>query len=112
MLPTSRHAIQTYPPISLPAEFGLCFCTTLVCVGFASEQLAVPHSYPLGQQFPPTLAAQLIHPLAHTPVGLADVAALPTGTTIVAPALMIVVSLAGGQDVGWQSRPCRQHPPS
>jgi hypothetical protein len=75
-------------------------------------QLAVPHCHPLGQQLPPTLAAQVDHPEAHAPEGVANVAAAPTGTTTVTPLLMIVVELVAGQDVVSQFLPVRQHPPA
>jgi len=80
-------------------------------VGDIDVQLAVPHCHPLGQQFPPTLAAQVDHPVAQAPEGVATVAAEPTGTTIVAVPLIIVVELVGGQDVVSQFLPVWQHPP-
>jgi hypothetical protein len=95
----------------LDPAFGLAFCSTAVELGPEEEQLAVPHSQPLGQQFPPTLAAQLDQPVAHVPVGLATVAADPMGTTIVTPLLRIVVELMTGQEVVSQFLPVRQHPP-
>lgn len=99
-------------PLFLCPIFGLSFCNKAVLVAPTEEQLAVPHCQPLGQQFPPSLAAQVAQPVAQVPVGVATVASEPTGTTIVATPLMIVVELVGGQDVVWQSRPVRQHPPA
>ena len=75
-------------------------------------QLAVPQSHPLGQQFPPILAAHVDHPVAQVPVGVATVAAAPTGTTMVCPLLIIVVELVVGHDIFAQSLPIWQHPPS
>lgn len=75
-------------------------------------QLAVPHCHPLGQQFPPRLAAQLDHPEAQLPDGVERVAADPIGTTIVTPLLTSVVELAAGQSVVEQSLPVLQHPPA
>ncbi len=76
------------------------------------EQLAVPHSHPLGQQSPPTLAAQFDQPEPQVPVGLVTVAAEPTGTTTVTPLLIMVVELTTGQDVVSQFLPVRQQPPA
>lgn len=80
-----------------------------------------PHRYPVGQQPPPTVSAQLNHPLAHRPIllllllllvaAVAVPVAVITGTTIVTPSLAIVVEGVAGQDVVSQSRPVRQHPP-
>ena len=108
------------PPINrptLPSTFlvpilGLFFCSTAVLVGETEVQLAVPHCHPLGQQFPPRLAAQLDQPEAQFPEGTAKVAAEPTGTTIVTPLLTIVVELTAGQSVVEQSLPVLQHPPA
>ena len=112
---TIINGITAKPPYPMPTlptpEFGLPFCTTAVCVGDNEEQLAVPHSYPVGQQFPPKLAAQLLHPVAHTPVGLFSAAPVPTATTRVTPSLTSVVELVAGQSVVWQFRPVRQQPP-
>ena len=81
-------------------------------VASTREQLAVPHPYPLGQQFPPKLAEHVNQPDAQLPVGLAVVAAAPTGTTTVTPEEMMVVEDVAGQDVVSQFRPVRQHPPA
>lgn len=97
---------------TLAPEFGASLAETTVAVASTREQLAVPQSYPDGQQFPPTLAAQVNHPEAQLPVGTAVVAAAPTGTTIVAPEEMMVVDEVAGQDVVSQFRPVRQHPPA
>jgi hypothetical protein len=75
-----------------------------VAVGLSEVQLAVPHTQPEGQQLPPTLEAQVDHPVAQSPVGVATVAADPTGTTIVWPLEMIVVEEVTGQDSFAQSR--------
>lgn len=75
------------------------FCATAVLVAPADEQLAVPQLQPSKQQPPPTLAAQVDHPVAQGPVGLATVAAGPRGTTIVLPSVTIVVELVAGQNV-------------
>jgi hypothetical protein len=98
-------------PYLLVPAFGLAFCATAVELAPTDEQLAVPHSKPLGQQFPPTLAGQLDQPVAQAPVGVVTVAADPTGTTIVTPLLIMVVESIGGQDVVSQSLPVRQQPP-
>ena len=96
----------------LPLLVGASLGDTTVVVASTREQLAVPHPYPDGQQFPPTLAEQVNHPEAQLPVGLAVVAAAPTGTTTVTPELMIVVEDVAGQEVVSQFRPVRQHPPA
>lgn len=112
----TKNAIKaaTSPPTSLllTARPGLSFCSKAVVVAATDEQLAVPQDHPFGQQFPPSLGAQVDQPVAQVPVGLVTVAADPTGTTTVTEPLMIVVELVGGQDVVWQSRPVRQHPPA
>jgi hypothetical protein len=69
--------------VNLRPLLGLPFWTSPVAEGLSEVQLAVPHSQPEGQQFPPTLAAQVDQPVAQGPVGVATVAADPTGTTIV-----------------------------
>jgi len=98
-------------PIFLTPTPGLAFCKTSVWDGEIEEQLAVPQENPEGQQLPPTLAAQEVHPVAQAPEGVASVAAEPAGTTIVTVPLTMVVELVGGQDVVSQSRPVWQHPP-
>ena len=114
-MPITKHKLAhpncPYTP-KLAAPPGLAFCKTVVLLGPIDEQLAVPHPQPLGQQFPPTLAAHVSQPEAQAPVGVATLAAEPTGTTTVTPLLMIVVELVGGQDVFSQLRPVRQQPPS
>jgi hypothetical protein len=73
----------------------------------------LPQTYPLGQHPPPADAAQLNQPVAQEPLSEAVVAAVPVGTTIVTPSVvMIVVDDVAGQDVESQFRPTRQHPPS
>ena len=85
---------------------------TTVAVASTNKQLVSPQLYPLGQQLPPTLDAQLNHPVAQLPVGLVTMAADPTGTTTVTPLLMIVVDEMAGHDVVSQFLPVRQHPPA
>jgi hypothetical protein len=96
----------------LTPKLGLPFCKYAVVVAPGDEQLAVPQSHPLGQQFPPRVASQVVQPVAQLPVGLFTVAASPTGTTTVTPLLMIVVELVTGQEVVSQFLPVRQHPPA
>lgn len=103
---------QAPPILILAPSLGLPLSTTAVAVAEREVQLTLPHAYPLGQQFPPSLTAQLVQPVAHAPVGLAEVAAGPTGTAIVRPLLMMVVELVVGQETFSQFRPTRQHPPS
>jgi hypothetical protein len=105
---TTLSRTSNLPPALLGASLG----ETTVLVASTREQLAVPHPYPLGQQFPPRLAEQESHPEAQLPVGLAVVAAAPTGTTIVTPELIIVVEDVAGQEVVSQFRPVRQQPPA
>lgn len=101
-------AICLVPMLVVPS-----FEATAVAVAPTLEQPSVAHVYPEGQQFPPTEAAQLNHPVAHDPAVLVAVeAAVPTGTTIVSPAVTIVVELVAGQEVVWQSLPVRQQPPA
>lgn len=73
----------------------------------------LPHAYPVGQQPPPSSAAQLDQPVAHAPVKI-EFAERPSDVvaTIVTLLLSIrvVVSLVG-QEVGAQSLPNRQQPP-
>lgn len=88
-----------------------------VLVAPTLEQLSEPHAKPVGQQFPPKLAAQELQPLAQLPpvpaLSLAVVVAEPVrGTTMVSPALMSVVLAVAGQSVVAQSRPVRQQPPA
>lgn len=99
-------------PLRETAPFvGNFFSVVPVLLGFTTEQLAVPQSYPLGQQpgTGPALAGQRNHPSAQVD----DCAAgrLVAGTTMVAPLDTIVVDATGGQLVVWQSRPVWQHPP-
>ena len=96
---------------SRPSAPAASLGDTTVVVASTKEQLAVPHAYPGGQQFPPKLASQVDHPEAQLPVGLAVVDAAPTGTTTVTPELTIVVEEVAGHEVVSQFRPVRQQPP-
>lgn len=97
---------------NLPASPGIPFCTSVVEEALTELQLAVPHAHSLGQQSPPKLAAQLVHPVAQLPVTVALVAAGPTGTTtVMLPDATIVVELVAGQSVVSQSLPVRQQSP-
>lgn len=89
-------------PIAMANRSGVgiraCICVpedsfeeVTVAVPEMLEQLAVPQANPLGQQLPPRLAGQLAHPVAQLPLCVFTVAALPTGTAMVASELMIVV---------------------
>lgn len=106
----------------------LIFCTVLCCAPDIVAVHIVPHAYPLGQHPPPSLTAQLNHPFAQFPPGkivvvpvtvavavvsvLGVAGVLPEPATMVTPLLTTTVCVAGmGQDVLWQSRPTRQHPP-
>lgn len=77
----------------------------------ALVQLSSPQDHPLGQQLPPSVAAQLYHPVAQVPEAVV-VAAPVKGTTIVTPELIRVVEEVEGQSVVAQSLPVRQHPPA
>lgn len=66
------------------------FASVCVLVGPALVQLSGPQDHPLGQQLPPSVAAQLYHPVAQVPDAVV-VAAPVNGTTIVTPELMSVV---------------------
>ncbi len=66
------------------------FAPVCVLVGPVLVQLSGPQDHPLGQQLPPSVAAQLYQPVAQVP-GAVVVAAPVSGTTIVTPELMIVV---------------------
>jgi hypothetical protein len=97
------------PPASFP---GNSFCIVAVTVAAESVQLAVPHMYPVGQHpdTGPASTPQRNQPLAHVvAVGVKALASV-TGTTMVAPFVVIVVLAIGGQDVVLQSRPVRQQP--
>jgi hypothetical protein len=74
-------------------------------------QLSDPQDHPLGQQLPPSVAAQLYHPVGHVPEAVV-VASPVSGTTIVTPELISVVYAVEGQSVVAQSLPVRQHPPA
>jgi hypothetical protein len=117
--PPTIHPIPTPnlpPPLLLPP--GNPFATLPVAPLSPvpvplSKQLAVPHSYPLGQHpaTGPASAPHKNHPLAQLP---AVVSGIPlTGTTTVTPfpLTIVVISPWGGQDVVAQSRPVWQHPP-
>lgn len=87
-----NHILTSTLP-TLP-ELAPCFAATTVVVAPAVEmalkQLAVPQEYPAKQQFPPRVAAQLLHPVAQVPVANV-VAEGVKGTAIVRPLLTIVV---------------------
>jgi hypothetical protein len=102
-------------PLLLIAPFGASFPTTDACM---PETVAVavqllPHTKPVGQHPPPSLAAQLDHPVAHTPVKMElAVRPLDAVTMMVTPLLSISVARAlVGHEVGAQSLPRRQQPP-
>lgn len=76
-----------------------------------AAQLAVPQLYPLGQQLPPRLAAQLYHPVAHVPV-LRLVPVVVRGTMMVRPLETSVSEDVARHDVVSQFLPVRQHPPA
>jgi hypothetical protein len=73
----------------------------------------LPHIYPVGQQPPPLLAAQVDHPVAHAPVKIGfavrplEVVAI---TVTLFLSIKVVVALVG-HEVGAQSRPNLQQPP-
>jgi len=73
-----------------------------------------PQAYPVGQQFPPKLGAQLYQAAAHEPPcgGAAVAKDAPVGATITTPFVPTTVTLAvGTQDpVVWQSLPTLQQP--
>ena len=73
----------------------------------------LPHAYPVGQHPPPSLAAQLDHPVAHAPVKIAfavrPLDAVAMMVTLFA-SIRVVISLVG-HEVGAQSLPKRQQPP-
>jgi hypothetical protein len=92
---------------SKPPSFG----SVLVEVAVILVQLSEPQLHPLGQQSPPRLTAQLVHPVAQLAEAVV-VAAPVNATTIVTPELTIVVEAAEGQLVVAQSLPVRQHPPA
>jgi hypothetical protein len=108
----TENATTLPPTTNIPPLFGVSLGESAVDVASTREQLAVPHPYPLGQQFPPKLAEHINQPDAQFPVGLAVVAAAPTGTTTVTAEEMMVVEDVAGQDVVSQFRPVRQHPPA
>lgn len=90
---------------------------SLLITDWVLEAVAVhcsPHAYPVGQQFPPRLAAQLYHALAQTPPCAGAVVAneAPVGATTTTPLVPTTVTLAvGTQDpVVWQSLPTLQQP--
>lgn len=74
------------PPFSKTPSFA----SVCVLEAPALVQLSCPQDHPLGQQLPPSVAAQLYHPVAHVPEAVV-VAAPVSGTTIVSPELMRVV---------------------
>lgn len=98
------------PPVPL-AKVCPSLPWTTVLVAPTELQLAVPHAQPLGQHPPPTLLAHTCHPLAHVALAVV-VAEGVSGTTIVTPLDKSVVEAYCGHDVGLQSRPTRQQPPS
>lgn len=100
------------PTLFLTPCPGIPFCMSEVEDALTELQLVMPHSHPLGQQSPPKVAAQLVHPRAQfCVVELMLVAAGPTGTTTVTPPVIIVVELVGGQSLVWQSLPVLQQSP-
>jgi hypothetical protein len=105
-----KYILATY----LPPAPGCSLTTVAVAVPELDAVQLLPQTYPLGQHPPPAEAAQLNHPVAQEPLlSVAVVAALPVGTAIVTPSvLMSVVEDVAGQEVVSQLRPVRQHPPS
>ena len=89
---------------------AVSFPSMLVLLGPTVVQLSNPHVHPLGQHAPPTLEAQLYHPVAQVPLAIV-VAAPVNGTTIVTSPLTSVVDAVDAQSVVWQSWPMRQQLP-
>lgn len=112
--PLETNPLLPTPPFPIPCP-GRPFATLAVCPAppTPATQLAVPHSYPLGQHpaTGPASAPHMNHPLAQLPVVSAG--APLTGTTTVTPFpfTTVVMACCGGHDVVAQSRPVWQHPP-
>lgn len=102
------------PLVNLAPAPACSLMTVAVAVPALDAVQLLPHTYPLGQQPPPTDAAQLNHPMAQEPLLCATVvAALPVGTATVIPFVLIrVVEDVAGQEVVSQFLPVRQQPPS
>lgn len=115
---TTTTAPPPFPPPILPpaaASPGTTFPTAPVSPACPpTKQLAVPHSYPLGQHpaTGPASRPHKNHPPAHCPAPVVAGLPSPTGTTTVTPsvATIVVITGGGGQLVVWQSRPVWQHP--
>lgn len=116
---TKRRNLHSQPLACKATPFpAALFSPTAGAVAPAPVAVAVqlcPHTYPLGQQPPPSFAAQVSHPWAQLPVprsGPADPISGPVGATITMPFVFAtVVEAEAGQDVKSQSRPTRQQPP-
>jgi hypothetical protein len=108
---TPRRGVKPIFGLAPPLTRTPPFASVDVLVAPTLVQLSSPQDQLLGQQFPPSLAAQLYQPVAQVPEAVV-VAAPVSGTTIVTPELIRVVKAVEGQLVVAQSLPTRQHPPA
>jgi hypothetical protein len=119
---TTTQCIRSVP---LAPEAAILLITD-VTPPTTSVQLALPHANPNRQQFPPSLCAQLLQPVAHCPpltpaspvlvisavrTSVPPPVEGPSGTTIVTPFERNVEDdAAAGQSVVAHCRSTRQHP--
>lgn len=104
---TTPETRSTPAPLLVGASLATVVATEPVAV-----QILAPQAYPLGQQSPPAVSAQLNQPPGHLPVVREDPDdAVVTGMTIVFPSEVKVVEDVVGQEVVSQSRFVWQQPP-
>ena len=101
------------PALSTPAPLLVgCSFATVVATEPVAVHILAPHAYPLGQQPPPAVSAQLNQPPGHLPVPPEELDdPVIAGATIVLPSDVNVVEDVFGQEVVSQSRFVWQQPP-